>query len=242
MIASKVPGTAIIEFCVADSGVGIAASLGQADDENALELAIQEGVTRNKQTNQGNGLYGTFRLAQVSEGVFSLKSGAATLFVDRFGDVKVKKDRQYFRGTIVVCQIDCGRDDLIKRALVFDGRSHDPAFDYLEKMHESDDSEDIHVPAKEICKTFGSRVSGLEARNYILNLIKSYPSQRIKIDFVDVNMVSSSFADEVFGKLFVELGPMRYMRQILIGNTCSEVETIIDRAITFRARTGLDEI
>lgn len=62
-IASKIPNTNIVEFCVADSGIGIADSLGESDHCRALELAIQEGVTRNKQTNQGNGLYGTFRLA-----------------------------------------------------------------------------------------------------------------------------------------------------------------------------------
>ena len=241
IIASRIPGTDIIEFCVADSGIGIASSLGLADEELALERAIQEGVTRNKQTNQGNGLYGTFRLAQVSEGTFSLKSGAATLYVDKRSTVKVKIDRLPFRGTIVLCQIDCGRDDLIKRALVFDGRAHDPAFDYLEKMHETDDSENILVKASDICKTFGSRQSGIEARNYITNLIKSYPSNKIVIDLTGVNIVSSSFADEVFGKLFVQLGPMRYMRQLIIHNTCSEVETVVDRAITFRSRSGLDQ-
>lgn len=240
IIASRIPNTDIVEFCVADSGIGIADSLSISDHREALELAIQEGVTRNKQTNQGNGLYGTFRLAQVSESAFSLKSGNATLFVDRKGNVKIKSEQIFYRGTIVLCQIDCSRDDLIKRALIFDGRAHDPAYDYLEKMHESDETSDIRVKAPEICKTFGSRQSGLEARKYISNLIGMYPNSRIRIDLSDVNIVSSSFADEVFGKLFVQIGPMRYMRQITIDNTCSEVEVVIDRAITFRSRTGLD--
>lgn len=238
IIASKIPNTEIVEFCVADSGIGIASSLGIADEDQALEKAIQEGVTRNKQTNQGNGLYGTFRLAQVSEGTFSLKSGSATLYVDRGGNVRVRKEKSVFRGTIVLCQIDCSRNDLIRRALVFDGKSHDPAFDYLEKMHETKDTNDINVKASDICKTFGSRVSGSEARSYITNLVRLYPSRRLVIDLSDVNIISSSFADEVFGKLFIEMGPMRYMRQIIVGNTCSEVEVVIDRAITFRSRTG----
>lgn len=178
----------------------------------------------------------------MSEGTFSLKSGNATLYVDRKGNVRIQRDKIFCRGTIVLCQIDCNRDDLIKRALVFDGRAHDPAFDYLEKMHETGDIDDIRVEASTICKTFGSRQSGLEARKYINNIINIYPNNKIRIDLSDVNIISSSFADEVFGKLFVELGPMRYMRQVIIENTCSEVEVVIDRAITFRSRTGLESL
>lgn len=239
IIASRVPRTEIIEFVVADCGIGIARSLGIQDDDRAIESAIQEGVTRNKETNQGNGLYGSFRLAQVSEGAFSIKSGMASLYVDKDSNVKVRRELIPFNGTVVLCQIDCSRQDLIQRALVFNGRAHDPAYDYLEKMHEREGSDPITVNAKDICKTFGSRESGREARNYLKNVLNSYPAQTICVDLADVNIVSSSYADEAFGKLFVELGPMRYMRTIQLNNSCAEVEVVIDRAITLRSQTGL---
>ncbi len=57
-----------VEFVVGDCGVGIAASLRGAtanisSDVDALSKAIQEGVTRDRQIGQGNGLYGTYRIA-----------------------------------------------------------------------------------------------------------------------------------------------------------------------------------
>lgn len=239
LIHSKVPGTGIIEFAVADSGIGISRSLGIANETEAVEQAVQEGVTRNKSTNQGNGLYGTFRLAQASNGIFSLKSKHGLLFVNRSGDVAVRSENVPYLGTYVVCQIDCDREDLISRALIFDNKVHDPEFDYLEKKHENFGDEKITVNAKDICKTFGSRKSGGEARNYILNVLENYQGKKLVVDFSDVNIVSSSYADEVFGKLFVQLGPMKFMRFLSMTNTCSEVEVLINRAIEKRNETGL---
>ncbi|MEH6663119.1 MAG: DUF4325 domain-containing protein [Parasphingorhabdus sp.] len=238
VLSSRVPRTNIVEIVVADSGIGIARSLGMQNECEALERAIQEGVTRNTSTNQGNGLYGTCRLAQVSSGLFSIRSFHASLYVDRNGEVKIHDEKVPYRGTYLVCQIDCDREDLIKRALVFDGHSHDPAFDYLEKMHEGN-GDSVKITAYDICKTFGSRVSGSEARQYVKNMVRSYEGQKIDISFKDVNIISSSFADELFGKLFVELGPMRYMRTISLSETCSEVEAIVDRAISQRSKSGL---
>jgi hypothetical protein len=36
------------------------------------------------------------------------------------------------------------------------------------------------------------------------------PRSRILIDLTDVPIISSGFADEVFGKLFAQLGPLRF--------------------------------
>ena len=76
-IYHRVPRTNIIEFTVADCGLGIARTLKIPDEREVLERAIEEGVTRNKETNQGNGLYGTFRLACASFCFFLLGPGMA---------------------------------------------------------------------------------------------------------------------------------------------------------------------
>lgn len=46
--------------------------------------------------------------------------------------------------------------------------------------------------------------------------------------------MSSSFADEVFGKIFLDLGPMRFMQTIRLVNVSPTVQALIDRAITQR--------
>ena len=239
-IFQRVPRTNIVEFTVADSGVGIARTLGIQDEREAVQQAVQEGVTRNKQTNQGNGLYGTFRLACASSCIFSLRSRHGTLFVDKTGEVHTRKSHVPYHGTLVTCQIDCNEPDLIKRAFNFGGRSHVPAFDYIEKMHERDGGK-VEVAAGDICKTFGSRESGREARTYLENVLGSVEGAPIHIDFEGVPVISSSFADEVFGKLFVKMGSMKFMRLIHLENVDSTVEGLIGRAIDQRSRTGLLE-
>lgn len=238
-IYQRVPKTNIVEFTVADCGIGVARSLGLLDERAAVEEAVKEGVTRDKNNNQGNGLYGTFRLACASSCVFSLRSRHGALYVDREGAVHTRRTPVPYHGTIVTCQIDCDKPDLIARAFNFGGKAHEPAFDYIEKIHEKSGGEVI-VAAAEICKTFGSRESGREARTYIENLLKSVDGAPIHIDFSGITVISSSFADEVFGKLFVTLGAMKFMRLVKIDNAVSTIEGLIGRAIDQRAKTGLD--
>ena len=236
-IFNKLRNTNIIEITVADCGIGVSRTLGIKDEAEAVAQAIQEGVTRNKQTNQGNGLYGSYKLACASNGIFILKSRHGNLYVTKTGETHIKLENVPFHGTIVVCQIDCDQPDLIERGFIFNGKAHTPAYDYVERLHESA-NDDITVRAFDICKTFGSRESGKEARLYIENMTRSLSGNKVIIDFDDISVISSSFADEVFGKLFIELGPMKFMRMIKIVNAASVVEALIDRAISLRSKSG----
>src|SRR5512132_4143490 len=73
-----------VDFYVCDAGIGIPRSLRQghphiADDASAMRSAIEEGVTRNSATNQGNGLFGTFKCCEVSGGQFDILSDKVSL-------------------------------------------------------------------------------------------------------------------------------------------------------------------
>ena len=169
---------------------------------------------------------------------FRFNSAHANLYVTKEGEMHIRSETIPFKGTYVVCQIDCANPHLIEKALTIGGKNHLPPYDYIERMHEKEGSV-LRVEAKDICHTFGSRQSGIEARKYITNLLKSEDGFRVEVDFSDVFVISSSFADEVFGKLFVEMGPLRYMRRVSILNVSPTIEGLIDRAITLRSRTGL---
>lgn len=240
IIHSKLPYHNIVEFVVADSGIGVSRSLGISDEVEAVEQAIQEGVTRNKISNQGNGLYGTYRIALESDALFSLKSYHGNIYVNTEGETHAKREYMPYPGTHILCQIDCDRPDLISKAFVFGGKEHVPGFDYVERKLETKE-DDIKIPARSICKTFGSRKSGLEARNYILNMISALSGNKVIIDFEEVFVISSSFADEAFGKLFVLLGPMLFMNTIELANADPAVEALINRAIMLRMQSGLGE-
>jgi hypothetical protein len=56
------------------------------------------------------------------------------------------------------------------------------------------------------------------------------------VDFSDVLLISSSYADEVIGKLFVELGPLEFMSKIQLKNVDNLVKNLIDRAIDQRMK------
>lgn len=60
------------------------------------------------------------------------------------------------------------------------------------------------------------------------------PTQQILVDFSDVALVSSSFADEFIGKLFAELGPVTFMGRFKMVSVSPTVQKLIDRAISQR--------
>ena len=60
------------------------------------------------------------------------------------------------------------------------------------------------------------------------------PKSKIIIDFADIFVVSSSFADEVLVMLFHELGAINFMSRIEFVNVDKTVRGLIDRVIMQR--------
>lgn len=63
-----------VEFVVSDAGIGIPRSIQEDDPVTALTKVINEGVTRDKTQNAGNGLYGSYQVAVQSNGQFEIHS------------------------------------------------------------------------------------------------------------------------------------------------------------------------
>ncbi len=228
----------IVEFFVCDAGIGIPKSLRQGrpeltDDVRALRAAIEEGVTRNKATNQGNGLYGTFRCCEVSGGDFDAVSGNVVLR-HRSTGLHVARNPIPFKGTFIRASINYGFERLLENALVFRGKVHDPANDYVERVYHGEGG-GINFRVMQELDAFGTRDAGRLARTKIENLMDN-GRVTITFDFEGVHLISSSFADEVFGKLFTELGPIRFGQLCGFKNVDHTVQTLIDRAITQRMR------
>ena len=73
-----------VQFVVADAGIGIPTTLKTGhpeinSDTDALDRAIREGVTRDTDIGQGNGLFGTYSVCSKSNGYFQIDSGHARL-------------------------------------------------------------------------------------------------------------------------------------------------------------------
>jgi hypothetical protein len=86
------------------------------------------------------------------------------------------------------------------------------------------------VKLSEFGKSLGSRVLGKE----VSNLIDFEKEQEIVLDFQDVKMVTSSFADEVVGKNCAKLGLHNFFDKVQIINTSEQIKLILKKAIIDR--------
>jgi anti-sigma regulatory factor (Ser/Thr protein kinase) len=230
----------LVDFYVCDAGIGIPRSLRQGrpeitDDVSALRAAIEEGVTKDKLSNQGNGLFGTFKCCEVSGGEFDALSGNVVLR-RRSSGLHVARNNIPIRGTFVRASINYGFEQLLEKALVFKGKSHDPTGDYVERIYQAMDDL-VHFKVAQELNAFGTRDAGRFARTQIENLMDRGRA-KISFDFEGIHLISSSFADEVFGKIFVNLGPIRFGQLCQFTNVDPTVQTLIDRAITQRIGQG----
>lgn len=232
-----------VQFVVADAGVGIPKTLreGHPDitsDTDALDRAIREEVTRDKKIGQGNGLFGSYEICSKCHGYFAIHSGYAKLEYDDNRGLSISRESIPYSGTLVIATIDFTEPKLLEEALRFKGRKYAPV-DYLELEYERADDGNIYFVMKDESQSFGSRVAGKPIRTKLSNLLRMGGEGKIFIDLSDIPIVSSSFADEAFGKLFVEAGPVRFMQRFEFVHVMDTVQQLINRAITQRMSVGV---
>ena len=224
-----------LEFAVADAGRGIPDTMRTTrrgiSDSQALELSIQRGITRDKDVGQGNGLFGTHRASTVGKGDFVIHSGYASIR----SDLAAHDETSPVAGTLVVVTLDYSDPEALWRALDIQETGADPAGDYIENRYEAETEDILRFSVRREASSVGSRSSGRLARAKVENLMAMYPNYPVNIDFGDISVVSSSFADEFLGKLFVHTGALRFMSAIQLRNVSPTVRAVLDRAILQRA-------
>lgn len=234
-----------IQFVVADAGIGIPASLrsGRDDvgsDTNALDMAIREGVTRDNSVGQGNGMFGSYEICSKSKGDILIDSGYARLKYDPNAGLSIKEQNVPYSGTLIVATLDFSDPGLLEDALRFKGIKHTP-FGYVEAKYESNADGDIYFKLVDESPSFGSRVSGRPVRQKLDNLLKMSNGRIVSVDFEGVPLLSSSFADEVFGKLFLAVGPIKFLQRVKLVNMRDTVEGLVNKAIEQRMKVGVSD-
>lgn len=235
-----------IEITICDTGIGIPASLRSGDfpnisDPDALASVIKEGVTRSKSAGQGNGLYGTYEIASKTGGRLTIMSGKGSFSHRPVDGTRWRKESIPFSGTLVDVQIGYSSSVDVRDILVIKGKPHLP-IDTLDLSYEADDAGIVSfVVANETTLGFGSRVSGRHLRNKILFILDNDQECKVAVSFKDIDLISSSFADEFLGKLCCMIGVMKFMRRITISAPDNLTSHLIDKAISQRMETGLDE-
>ena len=232
-----------IQYTVCDVGVGIPATLRSGhpeipSDAQALDDAIREGITRDTNLGQGNGLFGSWKISAVSKGDFQIHSGNASLFSDQ-STVTVHGESIPFHGTLVVSTIRYNQPLALEKALNFKGKAFDPV-DFVENKYETDAEENVRFELGSESTGLGTRSAGSPVRQKLINLARICGGT-IVVDFSEVPLLSSSYADEVFGKLFAELGAITFSNRFKLVNIDPTVRSLIERAIQQRVASGVSD-
>lgn len=232
------PSTQHLAIVVADGGIGIPDTirhafpeLRNASDEDAIAHALKEGITSKPDYGQGKGLTGTLEIVKANaKGRLSVHSRSG-LVEWREGRLNIKGNFPPFPGTLIDIQLDTSQPIDIERALWGSA----PGYPFNESMYGKETP--VGVMRLELVKEaqgFGNRVTGEKIRFKIENLLVAAPTDVIEIDFTGVDLIASSFADEVFGKLAVSLGFIGFASRIKLIGLNRFCHSLIDDVVQHR--------
>ncbi len=233
-----------IVFSVADGGRGILKSMQEGfpnlrKELDAIGEAIKAGVTRNPKDGQGNGLAGTLRITTMTGGSLEIFSGNGRLIAKRDTTVRKPLGRGRFKGALISGEINIIENFSISEALNFNNKPN-TFLDIVDLLYEMEDSDCFMLIMKEESTGFGSRRSGLQIRTKLINLLRAKQNYPVIINWDGVPVISSSFADELIGKLFLELGAMTFSSLVKNRNMEPLIKNLLDKAVAQRLTQETD--
>lgn len=209
-------------------------------DLQAIGEAIKAGVTRNPRFGQGNGLAGSLRITTMTGGSLDITSGSGRVILTKENSKRQPFYQGKFQGTIVCGQIKIDTRFSVSEALNFGhGRNYSPG-DIIETQYEMEDKDCLILEMKSESTGFGTRKSGNQIRTKLINLLNAEPRYPLVIDWSGVPVISSSFADEVLGKLFLKLGALSFSARIRNVNMEPLIHGLLDKAISQRLTQAKD--
>lgn len=235
-----------IAFTIFDSGQGMFNSMKDSvhhprTTTDAITLAIQEEVTRDKSIGQGNGLFGLHSIVKQGKGKLVITSGDGSYiynndYVRTYN--KLPCISWQTPGTIVDFQLNYANDMSLDKALVFRGKQYEIINIHYEELE--DDYGRIIYKILDHSEGTGTRDAAIRVKNEILNIL-SDEQKPITLDFTGVAVISSSFADELLAKLFFNLGLFQFNNLIKIKGLDQSQQNILQRSVIQRLVENLDE-
>ena len=209
-----------LDVAICDVGRGITASLesklnpweGHGD---AIKKALQRGVTRDENIGQGNGLAGALEITEKNLGQFRIWTGDV-VYETRNGAGRRFQQRPNTPGTGLVFRLDTRRP--VDLSQTFMGT---PTWTYI-------DAEVMRIEAEgrilvsDDCLNTGTRRPARRLRRKIQNILPDM-EEPLVLDFDGVDRASSSFLDELLGRLVAELGAETFNKKISLANMPPEM-------------------
>lgn len=222
--------------CIFDAGIGFYNSLKSSKYHpnsplDAITLAMQEKITRDERIGQGNGLWGLSNLISDANGSLEISSAGADMTKNKnglktieFGHFNLGKK---YGTALIDFQLNYSHEiDVLK---VLNGYQLNDM--WLEE-YESENGEVIIPVAKESNGT-GTRKSAEKLRTMILNIVLA-DKKKVVLDFSNVHLISSSFSDELIGKIISTYGFVFFIRNFNIININSFNALILNRSVQQR--------
>lgn len=237
IMAQVLKDSQILKVSIFDYGQGIFESLKNSvykprHASDAISLAIQEGVTRDKKIGQGNGMWGLYNIININDGTLLIISGKGglnyinrTKKTDSYDDIIMLSPKH--QSTSINFDIKLNNSISMKAAL----GGYEPIDIFIENLE--DEYDRIIYRIIEQASGTGTRQSGERIRNEILNIYKS-AKKPVILDFEGVGIIASSFADELIGKLVQELGLFQFQAVFPMKNMNSTIQAIVQRSLSQR--------
>ena len=224
-----------VEFVVVDTGIGIRESLSESipdleSDLQAVVLAVEKEITRNRDIGQGNGLSGTLKIASNANGWMNLHSGRGQLRWMR--NHLRQKTVSNHPGTLVTVTLPTENPIDVSEALW--GHDPVPAF---ESQYVT--GEGVLFVVRNEASNFGNRFTGEKLRLKLRNIADINSQEGVIIDFEGVDVMSASFADEFIAKLVKELGTTSFFRRYQLRGLSRFAARTIDQVIAQRLAVEL---
>jgi STAS-like domain of unknown function (DUF4325) len=227
-----------LSFCVADQGRGILKSFAKsryrpATAADAISLSVQRGVTRDPDVGMGNGLWGATEIVARNEGQLTISSSGAALYFNRASrtvspiewasvlDVESP-------GTYIDVQVDASRS--VKLSDLFD----EPSVPVNLRVEALEGEHGFPVFQLHRFKFgTGTRKSGALAYARTINMLNESTAPVI-LDFANVGIISSSFADEFIAKLMADESDVQHTGRLRIHGLNTASDLIVRNAIAAR--------
>jgi hypothetical protein len=220
---TKVPGVVCAQYFpvrhrldigICDLGRGIKASLGTTrhiwSHGDAVTSALKRGVTRDQSVGQGNGMAGSLEIATLNGGAFEVWTGDVVFRVDegiKKGFAKIPE----LPGTGIMFSLDTRRPVDVTTTWIASG---DWTFINAEAQRIAE-AGGFDVAAA--CVNTGSRPPAERLRRKLVALLPEMTGP-LRLDFSRVRSASSSFLDELLGRMAQdhELGERLFESRIQI--------------------------
>lgn len=225
-----------LSICVFDAGRGIFNSLRYSRHKpssplDAITLALQEKVTRDENIGQGNGLWGLSQLIKEAHGSVEISSGGA-VYRNQNGCTQTIENGHFNLGkkigtTLVDFQLNYSQEINVAKAL--------NGYELIDLWLEEFEAEngDIVIPVAEQAGGTGTRKSAEKLRTMILNITLA-EKKHVILDFSGVNLLSSSFADELVGKIISKYGFVFFINHFSLKCLSSFNASLLNRSVQQR--------